>query len=96
MFPYYLDTYEDRLSCITRPAWRITESEEHMKSNEIKMAVYKIICHAVKKHGHAFSAQISIMQGLQYFEHLSESMAEILAILQKEFDHTQLAEEVLR
>lgn len=67
-----------------------------MKSNDIKMGMYKIICHAVKKHGHAFSAQISIMQGLQYFEHLSEPMAEILAILQKEFDHTQLAEDVLR
>ncbi|KAF8342559.1 non-SMC mitotic condensation complex subunit 1-domain-containing protein [Cantharellus anzutake] len=84
------------INCITRPAWRITESEEHMKSNEIRMSVYKIICHAVKKHGHAFSAQISIMQGLQYFEHLSEPMAGILAVLQKEFDHTQLAEEVLR
>lgn len=67
-----------------------------MKVNEIKMSVYKVICVAVKTHGHAFSAQISIMQSLQYFEHLSEAMAEVLAILQKEFDHTQLGEEVLR
>lgn len=67
-----------------------------MKVSEIKLGVYKIICLAVKTHGHTFSAQISIMQSLQYFEHLSEPMAEILAVLQKEFDHTQLAEEVLR
>lgn len=67
-----------------------------MKVSDVRLAVYKIICHAVKTHGHSFSAQISIVQSLQYFEHLSEPMAEILAVLQKEFDHTQLAEEVLR
>lgn len=67
-----------------------------MKVTEIKLGIYKIICLAVKTHGHTFSAQISIMQSLQYFEHLSEPMAEVLAVLQKEFDHTQLAEEVLR
>ena len=67
-----------------------------MKNMEIKLGIYKIICHAVKKHGHTFSAQISVMQCLQYFEHLSEPMAEVLAVLQKEFDHTQLAEEILR
>lgn len=66
-----------------------------MKVSDIRLAVYKIICRAVKTHGHSFSAQISIVQSLQYFEHLSEPMAEILAVLQKEFDHTQLAEEVL-
>lgn len=67
-----------------------------MKVTEIKLGIYKIICLAVKTHGHTFSAQISIMQSLQYFEHLSEPMAEVLAVLLKEFDHTQLAEEVLR
>lgn len=61
-----------------------------MKIDEIEMAMYEVVCLAVKTHGHAFSAQISIMQSLQYFEHLSEPMAEVLAILQKEFDHTQL------
>jgi len=41
-------------------------------------------------------AQTSIIQSLQYFEHLSEPMAELLSILDKEFDFTQLTEEVLR
>lgn len=36
------------------------------------------------------------MQALQYFEHLSEPMADFLAILVREFDHTQLTEDVLR
>lgn len=67
-----------------------------MKSNDIKLGVYKIICLAVKHHGHGFGAQISIMQCLQYYEHLSEPMAEALTVLAKEFDHSQLAEEILR
>lgn len=67
-----------------------------MKQNEIKLGVYKVICLAVKHHGHGFGAQISIMQCLQYYEHLSEPMAEALTVLSKEFDHNQLAEEILR
>lgn len=67
-----------------------------MKVNEIKLGVYKVICLAVKHHGHGFGAQISIMQNLQYYEHLSEPMAEALTVLSKEFDHSQLADEILR
>jgi condensin complex subunit 1 len=36
------------------------------------------------------------MQNLTYFEHLAEPMAELLNILEKEFDHTILTEEILR
>ena len=67
-----------------------------MKSNDIRLGVYKVICLAVKQHGHSFGAQISIMQCLQYYEHLSEPMAEALSILSREFDHSQLAEEIMR
>ncbi|KAI5117543.1 hypothetical protein M0805_004372 [Coniferiporia weirii] len=84
------------INCLTRPAYHISESEVYMKSNEIKLGVYKVICLAVKHHGHGFGAQISIMQCLQYYEHLSEPMAEALTVLAKEFDHSQLAEEILR
>lgn len=67
-----------------------------MKTLEIRLGFYKVICLSVKFHNHSFSAQTSIIQSLQYFEHLSEPMAELLSILSKEFDHTQLTEEVLR
>lgn len=67
-----------------------------MKDNTIKMNVYKVICVAVKHHGHGVAAQISIMQSLQYYEHLSESMAELLSYLAKDFDHAQLGDEILR
>lgn len=67
-----------------------------MKDNTIKMNVYKVICIAVKNHGHTVAAQISIMQSLQYYEHLSEPMAELLSYLAKDFDHAQLGDEILR
>jgi condensin complex subunit 1 len=67
-----------------------------MKHQSIRLGVYKVICLAVKHHGHGLAAQITIMQSLQYYEHLSEPMAECLAILGKEFDHSQLGDEILR
>ncbi|KAG2072264.1 hypothetical protein BDR04DRAFT_1134704, partial [Suillus decipiens] len=80
---------------VTRDAF-ITSSEQYMKIQNIRMHVYKVICLAVKHHGHTLAAQINIMQSLQYYEHLSEPMAECLSILAKEFDHAQLGDEILR
>ncbi|CDZ96307.1 mitotic chromosome condensation-related protein [Phaffia rhodozyma] len=84
------------INCFTRPVYHIAENEAYMKIPEIKMGMYKVICFSVKFHGHSFGAQTSIIQALQYFEHLSEPMAELLSILTKELDFTQLTEEVLR
>ncbi|KAL7418983.1 condensin complex non-SMC subunit Cnd1 [Cryptotrichosporon argae] len=84
------------VSCFTRPAYQLCETEAHLKAAETRLGIYKVVCLCVKFHGHAFGAQTSVVQNLTYFEHLSEPMAELLAILEKEFDHAQLAEEVLR
>ncbi|KAG2142164.1 non-SMC mitotic condensation complex subunit 1-domain-containing protein [Suillus cothurnatus] len=84
------------ITCLTRPAYHVAESEQYMKIQNIRMHVYKVICLAVKHHGHTLAAQINIMQSLQYYEHLSEPMAECLSILAKEFDHAQLGDEILR
>ncbi|WVF66251.1 hypothetical protein IAT40_000991 [Kwoniella sp. CBS 6097] len=84
------------ISCFVKPTYQLAEVEAYLKPNEVKLGVYKVICLAVKFHSHAFGAQTSIIQNLTYFEHLSEPMAELLSILEKEFDFSQLAEEVLR
>ncbi|KAG5636043.1 hypothetical protein H0H81_009267 [Sphagnurus paluster] len=84
------------ITCMTRPAYHVTESEQYMKSNNIRLGVYKIICLAVKHHNHSLAAQITIMQSLQFYEHLSEPMAECLGVLTNEFDHAQLGDEILR
>ena len=87
---------EPFISCFTKPTYLLTESETNLKSAEIRLGIYKTLCLSIKNHGHAFGAQTSILQSLTYFEHLSEPMAELLAVLEKEFDYGQLAEEVLR
>jgi condensin complex subunit 1 len=84
------------VSCFTKPAYQLAETESYLKNQEIKMGIYKVICLAVKFHSHAFGAQTSIIQNLTYFEHLAEYMAELLSILEKEFDFNQLGEEILR
>lgn len=84
------------LSCITRPAYYVTESEQYMKSEEIKKLAFKVICLAVKHHGQAAAVQINVMQSLQFYEHLSEPMADCLISLTKEYDYPQLGDEILR
>ncbi|KAH9970214.1 non-SMC mitotic condensation complex subunit 1 [Lactifluus volemus] len=84
------------IGCLTAPAHHVTEDEQYMKSQPIKLRVYKVICLAVKHHGHGPAAQTSIMQSLQYYEHLSEPMTGCLNVLLKEFDHAQLSKEILR
>ena len=82
--------------CLLRPALLLQENESYLKIQAIKLGIFKVICQAVKAHGQAFSAQTSIMQSLQYYEHLAEPMAELLAVMRLEFDYERLGEEVLR
>jgi len=42
------------------------------------------------------AAQTAIVQNLQYYEHLSEPMAEFLQILSEQYDYPHLADEILR
>ncbi|KAF6767508.1 Condensin complex, subunit 1, N-terminal [Kalmanozyma brasiliensis GHG001] len=82
--------------CLLRPALLLQENELYLKAQPIKLGIFKVICQAVKAHGQAFSAQTSIMQSLQYYEHLAEPMAELLAVMRLEFDYERLGEDVLR
>lgn len=84
------------VSLFTKPSYLVAESEALMKNPKIRMRVYKIICVAIKHHGHAFGAQTTIVQNLQYFEHLPEPMAELLQILAEQYDFPQLTDEILR
>ncbi|KAH6614675.1 condensin-like protein [Chaetomium sp. MPI-SDFR-AT-0129] len=84
------------ISLLTRPVYMILESEQRVKSTSIRMHAFKVLCIAVKHHGHGYAAQISIVQNLTYFEHLSEPMAEFLHILAEQYDYPQLTDEILR
>lgn len=91
-----LDPSHTPFSCITRPAYYVTESEQYMKSEDIKKMAFKVICLAVKHHGQAAAVQINVMQSLQFYEHLSEPLADCLIVLTKEYDYPQLGDEILR
>ncbi|OTB02408.1 hypothetical protein M426DRAFT_322686 [Hypoxylon sp. CI-4A] len=84
------------IGLLTRPVYMVLESEQRVKNTAIKMHAFKVLCIAVKHHGHGYAAQISIVQNLTYFEHLSEPMAEFLHILAEQYDYPQLGDEILR
>ncbi len=84
------------INLFTRSVYLIMESEARVKINAVRMFCFKVLCVAVKHHGHALGAQTSIVQNLTYFEHLSEPMSEFLHILAEQYDHHQLSAEILR
>ncbi|KAG6008266.1 hypothetical protein E4U21_004728 [Claviceps maximensis] len=84
------------IGLLTRPVYMILESEQRAKTMSIRMHCFKVLCIAVKHHGHGYAAQINVIQNLTYFEHLSEPMAEFLHILAETYDYPQLTDEVLR
>ncbi|KAJ6443590.1 condensin complex subunit 1 [Purpureocillium lavendulum] len=84
------------IGLLTRPVYMILESEQRTKATPIRMHCFKVLCMAVKHHGHGYAAQINVIQNLTYFEHLSEPMAEFMHILAETYDYPQLADEVLR
>ncbi|KAL2441490.1 Condensin complex subunit 1 [Exophiala dermatitidis] len=84
------------INLFTRSVYLIMESEARIKVTAVRMFCFKVLCVAVKHHGHALGAQTSIVQNLTYFEHLSEPMAEFLHILSEQYDHHQLSADILR
>ncbi|KAG5990291.1 hypothetical protein E4U52_004733 [Claviceps spartinae] len=84
------------IGLLSRPVYMVLESEQRAKTTSIRMHCFKVLCIAVKHHGHGYAAQINVIQNLTYFEHLSEPMAEFLHILAETYDYPQLTDEVLR
>ncbi len=84
------------INLFTRSIYLVLESESRVKVTSMRMFCFKVLCIAVKHHGHAFGAQTSIVQNLTYFEHLSEPMAEFLHILSEQYDYPQLSGEIMR
>lgn len=84
------------IGAFTRPIYLLMENEPRMKVSSIKMYMFKIISMAVKLHGHSSAAQNAILQNLTYFGHLNSVMAELLQVLNDQYDYSQLTEDVLR
>ncbi|GAA5999124.1 condensin subunit YCS4 [Rhodotorula paludigena] len=82
-------------NCFLRPVNLLAETEAHLKNPEVKAGIIRVMCLAAKGHGQAFNVQMTIMQNLQYTEHLAEPMAELVTVFAKEFDQETLGEKVL-
>ncbi|KAK0449831.1 non-SMC mitotic condensation complex subunit 1-domain-containing protein [Desarmillaria tabescens] len=84
------------IKCITLPVYDISTNESYMKVADIKKGVLRAICLSVNSHGQGSTASTKIMANLSFHEHLAEPMAECLAIVEDEYHHPELADEVLR
>ncbi|KAI8461597.1 condensin complex subunit 1 [Phakopsora pachyrhizi] len=84
------------VGCFTKPVYQILDMKMFADNSAIRAAAFKIICTAAKSHGQAYSTQTSILQKLQYFDHLSEYMAELTHLLVESKDLPQLADAILR
>lgn len=92
-------TSQDRdafVSCFTKTVYQILEIKTFADHSAIRVLAFKIICTAAKSHGQAYNTQTSILQKLQYFDHLSEYMAELTHLLVEAKDLPQLADAILR
>ncbi|KAG9286748.1 hypothetical protein G9A89_012298 [Geosiphon pyriformis] len=83
------------VSVFTKPTYQMLENTANTKLANVKFRLYNILSKCVKDYNHAFGAQTTIIQNLQYYEHLSEPMAEFLQVLEDKYNHTQLCEEIL-
>lgn len=78
-----------------RPVFHLMESPERMKITNVKLLMFKDIALAVKFHGHGSVVKSSILQSLTYYVHLPPYMAELLNILDAQYDYNSLTEELL-
>ncbi|KAI9146442.1 non-SMC mitotic condensation complex subunit 1-domain-containing protein [Paraphysoderma sedebokerense] len=85
------------ISLFTKPLYHLLKNGEKtvLKCSESKSSIFNILASCVSHYNHGFSAQTSIIQNLQYFEFLSEPMAEFLHELHQR-EHSQLTDDILR
>ncbi|KAG1142022.1 hypothetical protein G6F37_007640 [Rhizopus arrhizus] len=84
------------ITLFTKPAYQLFENPVNAKSTRVKERVFRILGLCVKYYDHAFVAQTTMMQNLQYWEHSAEPMAEFLIYLVEKLNYNQLADEILR
>ncbi|GAA5829706.1 hypothetical protein JCM3766R1_001272 [Sporobolomyces carnicolor] len=82
-------------NCFLKPTNLLAETEQYLKLANVKAGIFRVWCLAAKNHGQSLNVQMTIMQNLQYNEHLSEPMAELVTVYSKEFDNDILGEKVL-
>ncbi|TIA88190.1 hypothetical protein E3P99_02731 [Wallemia hederae] len=83
------------VSCFTKPIWQLLENEQYTKNSDLKAVFFNVLSISIVSHGQLFTAQSSIIQNLEYFDHLAEPMAELLSHLYHNFNDTNLTHKCL-
>ncbi|CAI7414071.1 BAD_collapsed_G0038230.mRNA.1.CDS.1 [Saccharomyces cerevisiae] len=84
------------IGLFTRPLFVLLEIEPVTKVPSLKMFIQRILAMCVKNHGQSSSIQSSLMTNLTYFLHLSVFNAELLKLLNDEYNYPQLTEDILK
>lgn len=83
------------IGLFTKPLYVLIEVEAAIKVSSLKFLIQKIIAMSVKLQNQGSNAQNAIMTNLTYFLHLSNFNAELLKLLNDEYNYPQLTEETL-
>lgn len=83
------------IGLFTRPLNGLLEFEATTKVPSLKFFIQKIIAISVKFQNQGSNAQNAIMTNLTYFLHLSNFNAELLKLINDEYNYTQLTEDIL-
>ncbi|RKP14096.1 armadillo-type protein, partial [Piptocephalis cylindrospora] len=88
---------EGLIHLITKATYRILEQPSSLKDAKITAKAYNIVSMCVTRYHHGLGARTTMIQNLQYYEYMSEPMANLLyQITQAQAESPTLSDEVLR
>ncbi|RKP34889.1 non-SMC mitotic condensation complex subunit 1-domain-containing protein [Dimargaris cristalligena] len=87
------DTY---IGAVTKISYQVLENPLLSKGTDLKQRAFHCIGRCVQYYSHTFTAKTTIIQNLQHYDDLSDTMAELLVACYNDFEAHQLADEVLR
>ncbi|KAJ2355106.1 condensin complex non-SMC subunit Cnd1 [Coemansia erecta] len=79
-----------------RLAHKTMENAAYAKDADFQLALFNTLCVWLQSYNGLYSLVTMITQNLQHYEHLSESMAQLVQLAYDKYGGTQLADEVLR
>lgn len=84
------------LDLFVRPIFHLMELPERVKVANAKILMFRCVALAATRHGHAALVQNLIIQALTYYIHLPPYIAELMHMLNVQFEHAAMTEELIR
>ncbi|KAJ2764863.1 condensin complex non-SMC subunit Cnd1, partial [Coemansia nantahalensis] len=84
------------IGVFTRVAHKAMENPAYAKDGDLQTALFSSLCIWLQNYNGLYGLVTMIAQNLQHYEHLSESMAELMRLAYERYDGAQLVDEVLR